>query len=42
MQLVDWQSHGVITIARNCGMVDAETFQMLVTYNGAEFSTRRG
>lgn len=37
VQLVDWQGHGDIAIAWNCGMVDAETFQMLVTYNDAVF-----
>lgn len=37
VQLVDWQGHGDIAIAWNCGMVDAETFQMHVTYNDAVF-----
>lgn len=37
VQLVDWQGHGDIAIAWICGMVDAETFQMLVTYNDAVF-----
>ena len=37
LQLVDWQGHGDIAIAWNCGMVDAETFQMQVTYNDAVF-----
>ena len=37
VQLVDWQGHGDVAIAWNCGMVDAETFQMLVTYNDAVF-----
>ncbi|MCJ1299001.1 hypothetical protein MMC08_001792 [Hypocenomyce scalaris] len=37
LQLVDWQGHGDVAIAWNCGMVDAETFQMLVTYNDAVF-----
>ena len=37
MQLVDWQGHGDIAIAWNCGMVDAETLQMQVTYNDAVF-----
>lgn len=37
VQLVDWQGHGDIAIAWNCGMLDAETFQMLVTYNDAVF-----
>ena len=37
VQLLDWQGHGDIAIAWNCGMVDAETFHMLVTYNDAVF-----
>ena len=37
VQLVDWQGHGDVAIAWNCGMVDAETFQMLATYNDAVF-----
>ena len=37
LQLVDWQGHGDISIAWNCGMVDAETFQMQVTWNNAVF-----
>ncbi|MCJ1460939.1 hypothetical protein MMC28_011321 [Mycoblastus sanguinarius] len=37
LQLVDWQGHGDVAIAWNCGMVDAETFHMLVTYNDEAF-----
>ena len=37
VQLIDWQGHGDVAIAWNCGMVDAETFHMLVTYNDAVF-----
>ena len=37
VQLVDWQGHGDIAIAWHCGMVDAETLQVLVTYNDAVF-----
>ncbi len=37
VQLVDWQGHGDVAIAWNCGMLDAETVQVLVTYNDAVF-----
>lgn len=37
VQLVDWQGHGDIAIAWNCGMLDAEMFQMLVTHNDEVF-----
>lgn len=37
VQLVDWQGHGDIAIAWDCGMVDAETFQMHVAFNDAVF-----
>lgn len=37
VQLVDWQGHGDVAIAWHCGMLDAETLQVLVTYNDAVF-----
>lgn len=37
VQFVDWQGHGDVAIAWHCGMLDAETLQVLVTYNDAFF-----
>lgn len=37
VRLVDWQGHGDVAIAWHGGMVDAETVQVLVTYNDAVF-----
>ena len=37
LQMVEWQGHADIGIVWFCGMVDAETFEMQVTYNDAFF-----